>query len=242
MSLFSSNFAASMPTVSAENYLKAILHIQEEGQEKVSTTDLAERVSATPASTSAMLKKLGAKGWVVHERYHGVQLTDSGQRIAMDIVRRHRLWESFLVDHLGFDWDQVHDIAEELEHINSVELTNRLDAFLGFPKLDPHGDAIPGPNGRFRSVAARTLLSEAPRHLELIVVGVVDGRDAFLRHLGVLGISLGTRLTVIRRHAFDGSLEVRFADSGEDVQMLSPSVCERLWVDQDAEAPSIPFP
>jgi len=230
-----------MPTISAENYLKAILHIQEEGQEKVSTTDLAARVAATPASTSAMLKKLGARGWVQHERYRGVQLTESGQRIAMGIVRRHRLWESFLVDHLGFDWDQVHDIAEELEHIDSVELTNRLDAFLGFPKLDPHGDAIPGPNGLFRSVAARTLLSEAPRNLGLVVVGVVDGRDAFLRHLGVLGIALGTRLTVVRRHAFDGSLEVRFAH-GEDVQMLSPSVCERLWVDQDSDSPTIPFP
>ena len=152
-----------MPTVSVENYLKAILYLHEEGKEKVSTTELSERVAATPASTSAMLKKLGQRGWVEHQRYHGVQLTESGHRIAMDILRRHRLWESFLVEHLGFDWDQVHDIAEELEHVDSVELTNRLDAFLGFPKLDPHGDAIPGPNGRFRSVAARTLLSEAPR-------------------------------------------------------------------------------
>lgn len=230
-----------MPTVSAENYLKAILHLQDEGEERVSTTDLAEKVGASPASTSAMLKKLGAKGWVEHARYRGVQLTSGGQRIAMDIVRRHRLWESFLVEHLGFEWDQVHEIAEELEHIGNVELTNRLDAFLGFPKLDPHGDAIPGPNGRFRSVAARTLLSEAPRHLELVVVGVVDGRDAFLRHLGVLGVALGTRLTIVKRHAFDGSLEVQLPESDE-VQLLSPSVCERLWVDQNSTEPSIPFP
>ena len=159
----------------------------------------------------------------------------------MDILRRHRLWESFLVEHLGFDWDQVHNIAEELEHVDSVELTNRLDAFLGFPKLDPHGDAIPGPNGRFRSVAARTLLSEAPRGLELVVVGVVDGRDAFLRHLGVLGISLGTRLTIAKRHAFDGSLEVTYSE-GEEAQMLSPSVCARLWVDQSNPEPVIAFP
>lgn len=230
-----------MPTVSVENYLKAILYLHEEGKEKVSTTELSERVAATPASTSAMLKKLGQRGWVEHQRYHGVQLTESGHRIAMDILRRHRLWESFLVEHLGFDWDQVHDIAEELEHVDSVELTNRLDAFLGFPKLDPHGDAIPGPNGRFRSVAARTLLSEAPRGLELVVVGVVDGRDAFLRHLGVLGISLGTRLTIAKRHAFDGSLEVTYSE-GEEAQMLSPSVCARLWVDQSNPEPVIAFP
>lgn len=230
-----------MPTVSVENYLKAILHLHEEGKAQVSTTELAGRVRATPASTSAMLRKLGDKGWVTYRRYHGVHLTSEGRRIAMNILRRHRLWESFLVDHLGFEWDEVHEIAEELEHVGSRDLTNRLDAFLGFPKLDPHGDAIPGPNGRFRSVAARTLLSEAPRGLELVVVGVVDGRDSFLRHLGILGIALGTRMTLETRHAFDGSLEVRFSENG-DVQVLSPSVTKRLWVDQSNPEPIIVFP
>lgn len=230
-----------MPTVSVENYLKAILYLHEEGKAQVSTTELAARVKATPASTSAMLKRLGERKWVEHKRYRGVRLTDEGKRIAMDILRRHRLWECFLVDHLGFDWDEVHEIAEELEHINSRDLTNRLDAFLGFPKLDPHGDAIPGPNGRFRSVAARTLLSEAPKGLELVVVGVVDGRDAFLRHLGVLGIALGTRMTLQTRHAFDGSADVRFSSTG-DVQTLSPSVASRLWVDQSNPEPVIVFP
>lgn len=230
-----------MPTMSVENYLKAILYLHEEGVEQVSTTELAARVKATPASTSAMLKRLGKRQWVEHKRYHGVRLTEEGKRIAMDILRRHRLWECFLVDHLGFDWDEVHEIAEELEHINSRDLTNRLDAFLGFPKLDPHGDAIPGPNGRFRSVAARTLLSEAPKGLELVVVGVVDGRDAFLRHLGVLGIALGTRITLRTRHAFDGSAEVQFSSTG-DVQTLSPSVASRLWVDQSNPEPVIVFP
>lgn len=227
--------------MSVENYLKAILYLHEEGVEQVSTTELAARVKATPASTSAMLKRLGKRQWVEHKRYHGVRLTEEGKRIAMDILRRHRLWECFLVDHLGFDWDEVHEIAEELEHINSRDLTNRLDAFLGFPKLDPHGDAIPGPNGRFRSVAARTLLSEAPKGLELVVVGVVDGRDAFLRHLGVLGIALGTRITLRTRHAFDGSAEVQFSSTG-DVQTLSPSVASRLWVDQSNPEPVIVFP
>jgi len=230
-----------MPTVSVENYLKAILHLHEEGKAQVSTTELAGRVRATPASTSAMLRKLGDKGWVTYRRYHGVHLTSEGRRIAMNILRRHRLWESFLVDHLGFEWDEVHEIAEELEHVGSRDLTNRLDAFLGFPKLDPHGDAIPGPNGRFRSVAARTLLSEAPRGLELVVVGVVDGRDSFLRHLGILGIALGTRMTLETRHAFDGSVEVRFSEDG-DAQVLSPSVTTRLWVDQSNPEPIIVFP
>lgn len=230
-----------MPTVSVENYLKAILHLQEEGYERVSTTAVAEKVGATPASTSAMMVRLGDRGWVEHKRYYGARLTEKGQRMAMDILRRHRLWERFLVDHLGFEWDEVHDIAEELEHVDSKALVNRLDAFLGFPKLDPHGDVIPGPNGRFRSVAARTLLSEAPRNLDLVVVGVVDGGDAFLRHLGVLGIALGTRLTVSERHAFDGSLHVRFADS-EELQLLAPSVCQRLWVDQSNPSPVIVFP
>jgi DtxR family transcriptional regulator, Mn-dependent transcriptional regulator len=230
-----------MPTVSVENYLKAILHLEEGEEGRVSTTAIAEKVGATPASASAMMSRLGDRGWVEHERYYGVSLTEKGQRIAMEILRRHRLWERFLVDHLGFEWDQVHEIAEELEHVDSRELVNRLDAFLGFPKLDPHGDAIPGPNGRFRSVAARTLLAEAPRNLDLVVVGVVDGGDAFLRHLGVLGIELGSRLTVMERHSFDGSLHVRFADVDE-LQLLAPSVCARLWVDQSNPAPVIVFP
>ena len=230
-----------MPTMSVENYLKAILSLHEEGKTQVSTNELARRVESTPASTSAMLRKLGERGWVKHKRYHGVRLTESGHAIAMNILRRHRLWECFLVEHLGFDWDQVHDLAEELEHVDSKELANRLDAFLGFPKLDPHGDPIPGPNGRFRSVAARTLLLDAPRNIELVVVGVVDGRDAFLRHLVVLGMSLGTRLTVRTRHAFDGSLEIQFNDDDE-LQLVSPSVCGRLWVDQNNPEPVIVFP
>jgi len=159
----------------------------------------------------------------------------------MEILRRHRLWERFLVDQLGFEWDQVHEIAEELEHVGSTELTNRLDAFLGFPKRDPHGDPIPGPNGRFRLVEARTLLAEAPRNIGLVVVGVVDGRDSFLRHLGVLGIELGTRIVVTARHAFDGSLNVRINDGAEE-ELLAPSVAERLWVDQSNPAPVIVFP
>ena len=230
-----------MPTESVENYLKAILHLHEDGMDPVTTTAISGKVGATAASTSAMLTRLGSKGWLEHKRYHGVRLTDKGRRMAMDILRRHRLWERFLSDHLGFEWDQVHDIAEELEHVGHVELVNRLDAFLGFPKLDPHGDAIPGPNGRFRSVAARTLLSDAPRGIGVVVVGVVDGRDAFLRHLGVLGIALGTRLTVVERHAFDGSLTVRL-NEGEESELLSPAVCERLWVDQHAKEPVIVFP
>ena len=182
-----------MLTVSVENYLKAILHLQVEGEERVSTTAIAQKVASTPASTSAMLTKLGERGWLEHQPYHGVRLTKKGQRVAMDILRRHRLWECFLVDHLGFEWDQVHEIAEEMEHVGSVELINRLDAFLGFPKLDPHGDVIPGANGRFRSVAARTLLTEAPRNLELVVVGVVDGASAHHR------LSAGTLPALVTR-------------------------------------------
>jgi len=104
-----------MPTTSVENYLKAILHLHEDGVERVSTTAIADKVEATPASTSAMLAKLGVRGWLDHEPYHGVQLTGKGRRMAMEILRRHRLWERFLVDQLGFEWDQVHEIAEELD-------------------------------------------------------------------------------------------------------------------------------
>ena len=155
------------------------------------------------------------------------------------------LWQQATIETDGGETDanvRLRILREQLLTRETIlELVNRLDAFLGFPKLDPHGDAIPGPNGRFRSVAARTLLSEAPRNIGLVVVGVVDGRDSFLRHLGVLGIALGTRLTVVERHAFDGSLSVRL-NEGEESELLSPAVCERLWVDQHAKEPVIVFP
>lgn len=174
----------------------------------VSTNALAEKVQAKPASASGMLKQLADAGWVDHEAYRGVSLTASGKSIAIDVIRRHRLWEVFLVERLGFRWDEVHDLAEQLEHIESTELIDKLDAYLGHPAYDPHGDPIPTSEGRLVDgrplVVAECLLPGQ----SAIIKGVVDSSDIFLRHLDHLNIRLGMQFHVSERHAFDGSAAI----------------------------------
>lgn len=195
------------PSASKEDYLKAIYVLADEGT--VSTNALAERVQAKPASVSGMLKQLAELGWVDHTAYKGVSLTAAGRSIAVDVVRRHRLWEVFLVERLGFGWDEVHELAEQLEHIEHAELMNRLDAHLGHPAFDPHGDPIPQADGSVvdsrRLVTADTLRTGQAA----TVKGVVDSGDAFLRHLDALGIGLGTAFVVSEWHAFDGSASIQ---------------------------------
>jgi DtxR family transcriptional regulator, Mn-dependent transcriptional regulator len=130
-------------TLSEENYLKAIYHLSKEEDESVSTNALAERLETTAASVSDMLKKLAKKELIEYKKYQGVNISEKGKRVALQIIRKHRLWEVFLVEKLSFNWDEVHEIAEQLEHIDSPTLVKRLDEFLGYPKFDPHGDPIP---------------------------------------------------------------------------------------------------
>src|ERR1041385_7989387 len=138
-----------MGSFTAENYLKAIYKLLKTGSGKASTNEIADALKTAPASVTDMLKKLADKNLILYQRYQGVSLTSAGKKVAVDIIRKHRLWEMFLVTKLGFKWDEVHDIAEELEHIESDLLVNRLDEFLGKPRFDPHGDPIPDANGNF---------------------------------------------------------------------------------------------
>ncbi|MFN6178163.1 MAG: metal-dependent transcriptional regulator [Flavobacteriales bacterium] len=195
-------------TRSEENCLKAIFSITEQGDQGGSTTAIATQLRTKASSVTEMVKRLSEKGLVDHRPYHGVSLTEPGSRIATRIIRRHRLWETFLVNHLNFRWDEVHDLAEQLEHIDSDELHDRLDKFMDHPKFDPHGDPIPDKEGRMIDMAGALPLAEVPKDTLVHIVGVRDSSPAFLKLLDGLGLKLGTQLTVNRRFEYDNSLEV----------------------------------
>ena len=190
-----------------ENYLKAILKLAGPPDYTVNTNMVAGHLNTTAASVTDMLKKLGAKGLVEYRKYQGASLTDAGHQVATALVRKHRLWEVFLVRSLGMAWDEVHDIAEELEHIQSDSLIERLDAFLGHPKFDPHGDPIPNAQGRYTLRAQISLDELAPDQMAE-VVGVREDERAFLQHLTEKGIRLGCRLSVTRRDPYDAALSL----------------------------------
>ena len=191
-----------------ENYLKAIYTLSERKDSlDTSTNEIAEKINIKPPTVSDMLRKLTAKKLVTYEKYKKVQLTKTGRQIAIQIIRKHRLWEVFLHDKLQFTWDKVHEVAEQLEHIHSEELISRLEKFLGYPIYDPHGDPIPSANGEL-SHANRVILSEVEAGNACSVVGVKDSSSPFLQYLQQLNIGIGTKIKVIERIAYDGSLTI----------------------------------
>lgn len=195
-------------TFSEENYLKTIYHLSANSNAGVTTNAIAERMETKASSVTDMLKKLADKNLITYKKYQGVSLTDSGRLSAKMIVRKHRLWEVFLVDKLEFSWDEVHDVAEQLEHIKSEKLINRLDEFLGFPTEDPHGDPIPDATGRIKTIE-KQLLSELGENQSGICVGVKDTSPEFLKYLDKNGIALGSRIDVVARESFDLSLRIK---------------------------------
>ncbi|MFD2201241.1 metal-dependent transcriptional regulator [Shivajiella indica] len=194
-------------TYAEENYLKSIYHISEGGKRSVSTNDIAASMKTKPASVSDMLRKLGEKGVIEYRKYYGVHITEEGKKYALQTIRKHRLWEVFLVDKLHFTWDEVHEVADELEHVKSKILIQRLDEFLGFPKFDPHGDPIPDEYGDVRS-RPRLPLSEIDIHGTGQIVAVKDSSAAFLRYLDKVGAYIGAKIKVVDKVEFDGSVEV----------------------------------
>lgn len=195
-------------TLSEENYLKAIFHLSRNSNEKVSITTLAAALENTAASVISMLRKLTAKELVDYDKRKGASLTRAGEKAAIDIVRKHRLWEVLLAEKLEFSWEEIHDIAEQLEHVHHPELADRLDKFLGFPAFDPHGHPIPDIRGRISNEAGK-LLSEAPTGLELEVVGVKDSSSLFLNYLKQLEIKIGSKLIVDQIIDFDQSAVIK---------------------------------
>lgn len=190
-----------------ENYLKLIYALASRGADEVSTNALAEVTATRAASVTDMLKRLADKELIHYRKYQGVRLTNEGERLALKIIRRHRLWEVFLVDKLGFGWDQVHEMAEELEHIRSDELVERLDTFLGNPQFDPHGDPIPTPAGHMPDVPSQLMADLLPNETACLL-GVLDHSAAFLQHLDRSGLVLGCIVNVSEISPFDRSMRV----------------------------------
>lgn len=195
-------------THSEENYLKVIYHLSLSSAKGVTTNAIANVMESKPSSVTDMVQKLAEKELVIYKKYQGVELTDQGRFMALMIVRKHRLWEVFLVDKLNFSWDEVHDVAEQLEHIKSEKLTNKLDEFLGFPTEDPHGDPIPDKEGKIAKIE-KQLLSEIPAGRRAICVGVKDSSSTFLQYLDKQQIALGSTLEVVSKEDFDLSLTLR---------------------------------
>lgn len=193
-----------MQSYTEENYLKIIYHLSEISH-PVQTNAIAERIQTKAASVTDMIKKLSEKALVHYVKYQGVTLTEKGKLTAINIVRKHRLWEVFLVDKLNFKWDEVHEVAEELEHIQSNLLIERLDEFLDFPKVDPHGDPIPDKHGKFAEMTF-VKLSKLKNGDQGTITGVSEHSSAFLKHLEKLGLTLGQRIEVIEVVEFDGSV------------------------------------
>ena len=212
-------------TSTEENYIKAIYHLQH-ASNKVSTTSLSEEMNTKPASVTDMLKKLRAKRIVHYQRYKGFNLTETGNRKALSIIRKHRLWEYFLVNKLGFEWDEVHQVAEELEHITSNELITRLDNFLGNPSFDPHGDPIQDQNGRIKTIKQSSLTS-LPIKKTASVSSVKNQSDEMLDMLKHYQIGIGTKLKVIRRFEFDGSVEIKI--DRQPVTVISKQVAQNVF-------------
>lgn len=211
-----------------ENYLKAIYKLSEKIEnEGVSTNDIAAELSTKPASVTDMLKKLSEKKLINYKKYQGVNLTTKGERVAIDIIRKHRLWELFLVDKLGFKWDEVHDIAEQLEHIDSDELIDKLDSFLEFPKYDPHGDPIPNKRGEFANKKMMELF-DMPVGFSGNISGVSDHSAVFLKHLEKIGIRLGVQIQVEDKNLFDNSFWISVADA--EPIFISKEVAKNLLV------------
>jgi DtxR family transcriptional regulator, Mn-dependent transcriptional regulator len=216
-------------SISKENHLKAIFHLQQE-QGIVTTNALAGALQTRPASVTDMLKKLKEQKLLIYERYKGFRLTNEGRKAALQVIRKHRLWEYFLVKKLQFGWDEVHDIAEELEHISSRKLIDRLDAFLGFPDTDPHGDPIPDSQGRLQ-IRRQVNLSQLPLNKMVQVSAIATQTTEMLEVLNHNHIRLGTRLEIKKKFQFDDSLEVKVRNRAPVT--LSAHVAKNVLVSED---------
>ncbi len=194
-------------TISEENYLKAIFHLQQDDR-VVSTNDLAEHFHTSAASVTEMMKKLSGKNLLHYKPYYGFSLSTEGKKVALFIVRRHRLWEYFLSEKLKFDWSEIHPIAEELEHISSKKLIDRLEAFLGFPQYDPHGDPIPDKKGKIKNIN-KTCLIHLPVNQPAEVMQVTHPTLDMLELLHHKQIAIGSRIEVKKVFDFDQSLELK---------------------------------
>jgi DtxR family transcriptional regulator, Mn-dependent transcriptional regulator len=221
-------------STSEENYIKAIFHLQKDGT--VTTNELSGELQTRPASVTDMMKKLRTKKLVHYKAYQGFRLTEEGNKVALLIIRRHRLWEFFLAEKLKFSWDEVHAVAEDLEHVSSRKLIDKLDEFLGFPRYDPHGDPIPDSNGRIET-SKQVCLTELPLNKPAIVCHVSDQSSEMLELLGHKKIAIGTKLEVKKKFSFDQSLEIKLRQpkkiSEQPTDTISWELAKNIYVKYD---------
>ena len=211
---------------STEDYIKSVYRLQQ-GRKSVSTSILAKHLKIGDGSVTDMLKRLSEKKLIHYEPYKGVTLTETGKRLALKMVRRHRLWEMFLVRFLDYPWDEIHEEAERLEHVTSDEMEQRLDRALGYPKVDPHGDPIPNTNGVVIDIAGQPL-TEFNEKESVRIIRVSDDNADILQHAAKLGLVLQKKITIIKKLAFDGSMIVRI---GSKEQFISQQVAHSIFVE-----------
>ena len=209
-------------TFSEENYLKIIYHLGQERLEEVTTNAIADAMQTKASSVTDMIKKLHEKGWVEHKKYQGVSLTKEGEKNALFVIRKHRLWEVFLVEKLHFSWDEVHEVAEQLEHIQSEEL----DKLLLYPEKDPHGDPIPDKFGHMPSLKSELLSQMKPNEVAQCV-GVKNTSKEFLQYLNKIDISIGKEIKILEIHSFDNSIEIQLDSRTINISSM---IAENIYV------------
>ncbi len=219
-----------MLSFTEENYLKTLLQltVEEGGKGEAGTNELAGKLGVKPASVTSMLKKLKEKKLIDYQKYGKVSFTVKGKKIAIEVLRKHRLWETFLVEKMGFSWDEVHEVAEQLEHIQSPKLVSQIDEFLGYPKFDPHGDPIPDAKGTLKVISKKTL-SQVPDGNTCTFVAVKDNSAPFLQYIVQLGLSINNKITVLSKQPYDAMLEIEV--NGESLK-VSNKFASNIYVDQ----------
>lgn len=217
-----------MLSFTEENYLKALVQLTvfEEGATEVGVNKLASRLSVKPATVSDMVRKLKDKSLVNYEKYGKVNLTKKGLHSGMMVIRRHRLWETFLYDQLNFTWDEIHELAEELEHIHSKKLVNRLDQFLNYPEFDPHGDAIPNEKGEI-IIPFRKILSDVAEGEVCKIIAVKDNTAEFLKYVDKIGLHINDKIKVVNKEQFDALTTISF--KGNEM-VVSPKLTDNIFV------------
>lgn len=210
-----------------ENYLKAIFKLSEQDGKPVNTNAIAAALQTAAASVTDMLKRLAEKNLIAYEKYRGVLLTAEGKQTATALIRKHRLWEVFLVEKLSFAWHEVHELAEQLEHVQGEALVERLDQFLGFPRFDPHGDPIPDAQGRWHR-RQQSLLADLETGNQAALTGVQDHSTPFLQYLDEAGLKLGLQITLLARIPYDQSVQIGL--EGGQTMTLSEKVAKNLLV------------
>lgn len=215
-----------MFTNSEENYLKEIYVLEQDFKTEINTNLIADKIETKASSVTDMLKKLAKKDLLIYQKYKGVKLNSRGKNIALSVIRKHRLWETFLVEKLDFNWDEVHEIAEQLEHIQSNKLTNRLDEFLNYPTTDPHGDPIPNEKGEIK-ITKTICLANLENNQEGIFTEVKNASDTFLKFLTNKNIAIGCKIKVVHKEAFDNSLTIEI---NKETFNISENVSKNLYL------------